>query len=76
MVEYKCNDIRWHLTAGYPAPPAGKREVLFYWPRLFVQPSCFVNEGISTGVNSERAIPYFAVIYRKQLEDYLSSPLK
>ena len=58
MVEYKCNDIRWHLTAGYPAPPAGKREVLFYWPRLFVQPSYFVNDGISTGVNSETAFPY------------------
>lgn len=58
MVEYKCNDIRWHLTAGYPAPPAGKREVLFYWPRLFVQPSCFVNDGISTDVNSETAFPY------------------
>ena len=58
MVEYKCNDIRWHLTTGYPAPPAGKREVLFYWPRLFVQPSCIVNDSISTGVNSETAFPY------------------
>ena len=38
--------------------PDLKREVLFYWPWPFFQPSCFVNGGISTGVNSETAFPY------------------
>ena len=38
--------------------PACQRETTFYWPWSFFQPSCFIDDNISTGVNSEMAFPY------------------